>query len=347
MYTKALAYAFLVGGLIMLGTGCSFYADAPTLTTVNPTLTHSLSTRTASRLSLATLSSTPVAATSSPALASTPTLTAQERQAQIVRLLKTNAGCRFPCWWGIMPGETLWLEAERFFVHLGVLADPLIPVPTPTKSQRDLENTPTSTKPTPNEGLITGPITHGMSGLDLAALGVYNSLIVMETNGTVDTIILHSEGHYGPDNFKTIYQELSPTRIIQTYGEPSRIWIRVRVSSLQEEPSDGSVPYSLALFYDNHGILLRYIGKLVYEDPYRMCPTFDDQGDLGPSLDVFLQSPSSLKSLEKLAGEKLGPLDDSLISLEKASGLSREVFAAILTQTSAPPCFEIPHHIWP
>jgi hypothetical protein len=29
-------------------------------------------------------------------------------------LLENNAGCRLPCWWGIIPGQTKGIEAQRF-----------------------------------------------------------------------------------------------------------------------------------------------------------------------------------------------------------------------------------------
>ncbi len=43
-----------------------------------------------------------------------PTLTSKEAQERVHELLLNNAGCEFPCWWGIIPGKTNWPEAYHF-----------------------------------------------------------------------------------------------------------------------------------------------------------------------------------------------------------------------------------------
>lgn len=58
--------------------------------------------------------------TATPSLAPTitwtplPILSAQQAPAKIQDLLDTNGGCELPCWWGITPSETTWLEALHF-----------------------------------------------------------------------------------------------------------------------------------------------------------------------------------------------------------------------------------------
>ncbi len=42
------------------------------------------------------------------------TFSPTEASARLQDLLKTNAGCRLPCWWGITPGKTTWDEAEEY-----------------------------------------------------------------------------------------------------------------------------------------------------------------------------------------------------------------------------------------
>lgn len=41
------------------------------------------------------------------------TLTRDEIDQRIVELSKLNSFCRFPCWWGIIPGVTTWTEAKN------------------------------------------------------------------------------------------------------------------------------------------------------------------------------------------------------------------------------------------
>lgn len=42
------------------------------------------------------------------------TFSPTEASSRLQDLLKTNAGCRLPCWWGITPGKTTWDEAEEY-----------------------------------------------------------------------------------------------------------------------------------------------------------------------------------------------------------------------------------------
>jgi hypothetical protein len=50
----------------------------------------------------------------------TPTFDPDQRTERIERLLDDNAGCDLPCWWGIVPGETTWQEAENLLAPLAI-----------------------------------------------------------------------------------------------------------------------------------------------------------------------------------------------------------------------------------
>jgi hypothetical protein len=60
--------------------------------------------------------SSPTSASTSvpPTLTPLPPIPTEEFRAYVSDLLKTNGGCRFPCLWGIVPGETTWPEAYQF-----------------------------------------------------------------------------------------------------------------------------------------------------------------------------------------------------------------------------------------
>jgi hypothetical protein len=49
-----------------------------------------------------------------PSATSYPMLSRDEAKPRIIELLQTNAGCRLPCWWGIVPGKTRWEEVHAF-----------------------------------------------------------------------------------------------------------------------------------------------------------------------------------------------------------------------------------------
>jgi hypothetical protein len=43
-----------------------------------------------------------------------PTQNPEDAWARVTKLLDDNAGCQFPCWWGIEPGKTSWEDALLF-----------------------------------------------------------------------------------------------------------------------------------------------------------------------------------------------------------------------------------------
>jgi len=68
-------------------------------------------------LVMSTHTSRPVVLTATlraPAATSLSILPADQAEARVVELLKTNNGCKLPCFWGITPGHTSWNEAKSF-----------------------------------------------------------------------------------------------------------------------------------------------------------------------------------------------------------------------------------------
>lgn len=75
----------------------------------------SLTSPVATLTEIATIVPSPtMTATREPTLTAIPTLAQEEAQLRILELLETNGGCRLPCFWGIVPGETTWQEAYNF-----------------------------------------------------------------------------------------------------------------------------------------------------------------------------------------------------------------------------------------
>ena len=64
-----------------------------------------------------------------------PVLPTDEAKKMVQELLENNAGCRLPCWWGIVPGKTTWIEArhflESFAVYIGETGGVRVPLPSP------------------------------------------------------------------------------------------------------------------------------------------------------------------------------------------------------------------------
>ena len=57
---------------------------------------------------------TPIGTTTPLADKLVPTTPPDKAYVQLQDILKSNAGCRLPCWWGITPGKTSWKDASHF-----------------------------------------------------------------------------------------------------------------------------------------------------------------------------------------------------------------------------------------
>lgn len=247
-----------------------------------------------------------------------PTLSAEAREAYVEELLRTNAGCELPCWWGIVPGETTWTDTERFLMQMGI---------------RTVSNAGSS-----------GTIFHEAGGFDFRRQGVYNGINFWEREGIVESLQIRTQSNL-PENLKALWARLSPEQVIAAYGQPSRVWVQTFASS-SELPYGDTMAYDLWLFYDALGFVIRYGGRARYEPIYRLCPTFGEGGNLGLSIEMYLQSPADQRPLEELVGERMG-IPESIHSIEEAAGLSVEDFYALFTQGEGPICFETPRDIWP
>ena len=246
-----------------------------------------------------------------------PTLTSDERLLQVKEWLATNAGCRLPCWWGIEPGKVTWNEVSEFLNRIGA------------KSSVYEES---------------GMVLHYTGGFDLNQEHVFNSVAFQEKDTIITALVIDASGFNDSPNFKNAWASLSPEKIIVDYGVPTRVWVKSG-SSVHEGSPGPTMPYSVWVFYDHLGILVRYSGQVKYESIYKMCPVYSEQGNLSDDIDIYLQSPNTNIPLEHLPTVKYNAND--AISLEEAAGITLNEFYDLFTKPGAEPCFESPRSIWP
>ena len=246
-----------------------------------------------------------------------PTLTVGERQIAVSELLTTNSGCLLPCWWGILPGKTSWAETEKFLIHLGI----------------KIGSTP---------GVDLGTIYHGTGGFDLDELNVYNNVGFAERNGVVESIYIKGNGSSNITGFHTVLALYSPSKLIGLYGKPSRVWLK---SSSLNYGNTGKSGYLIWIFYDDLGFMVRYEGTVEYGSVYHICPKLNDGGDI-IDIQLLLQAPDNSLPLER-DDSIIGSERASILSIEKAAGISIDEFYRRFTQSGASGCFDTPRDIWP
>jgi hypothetical protein len=162
----------------LITASCSLI-DAPTTVEVSPT---ALLTQTA------TIRSSPMPSPSQITLTPLPTRTADEAKKLVQELLENNSGCQLPCWWGITPGKTTWVEARHFlesfalYIREGEMgAGVQVPLPAPYSDAQSMD--------------------HAYSVKN----GIVNYIRIFNFN--------LAPNYYLP-------------KFLESYGQPSEIWIR-------------------------------------------------------------------------------------------------------------------------
>lgn len=161
-------------------------------------------------------------------------------ESTILDLYETNAGCRYPCWWGITPGLTSWTEAE----------------------------------------LRLHPLAFTIKASDFNAQTYYTVYLNVPENlaprglsqqeyRVRDDQIELIESHPLKDS------NVSPANILSTYGEPAEVLIRTF-----DEPREGSLPFYLVLFFPQHNFNALYESSATVQGSDIVGCFFDEQPHL-------------------------------------------------------------------
>lgn len=125
--------------------------------------------------------------TATPTSTIIPTLTAEEKEALLYDLFENNAGCLLPCWWGFIPGQTVWEDARTSLETLAFYISPL-------------HHTP-------------------LDGVDVYFPDPYHIYRLEQIYGLENGVIRRIESDVLP------VQRYSLATILVTYGQPSEVWL--------------------------------------------------------------------------------------------------------------------------
>jgi len=224
--------------------------------------------------------------------------------------------CSLPCWWNVVPGETQWFEAQTELDDIAIQPDTY----------------------TTSRGVILHDDTFHFFDLN-----IYNTIELVEKEGTIESIAIRTEGLRNPNGFRTLWAQYFPEATLQKYGVPSKVVLQTFQNTVQ--PADLLTKfYELKLFYDPLGFVILYKGKIENIPEYLVCPTFS--GNLIEEIDINLQSPASELPLESLLAEQ-GGQPESAYSLLDAANLTVQQFHDLLLQPNSSLCFKTESEIWP
>lgn len=164
----------------------------------------------------------------------TVTLNPQDAYRELQDLFEDNGGCQLPCYWTIVPGETLWQDASAFLSSLGRIYGP------------------GGTSKVASYSVV-------FEGVD-KPIGDIAPIFWVE-NGVVKAIGVNSS--WVRQDF-----DYSLSGLLKAFGEPEEIWIRPVAESSDDQPF-----YYLVLMYPSKGILVNLLGNAEKRDQQLVvCP---------------------------------------------------------------------------
>lgn len=285
----------------------------PPSATSTPSLTPSptpTSTSTLTPTPTATLTWTPL-----------PTLSPQASKGLVQELFETNRGCLLPCWWGVTPGKTSWAEARQFlaqFVFFNELVDETMPT-----FAMDFQF------PMPDE--------------------IFFKLFPDETEVRPYNLVSHSyrveDGVVVSMDVATRYYLGYAYRLsafLQTYGPPEEIWL----STYSTEYPAGVLPFLIALFYPEQGILAFYFPEANFVgDMVRACQLDEPVSSLG----LWASEQKVMNYIEAARFFGLNPGEPGILHLplEEATGMDVQTFYETFKTPTTQECLETPRELWP
>jgi len=255
-----------------------------------------------------------VSSTLTPSPIMTSTLNWDERDAKIKAILITNGGCDLPCFWGISPGKTTWLEAMALFKSLFI-------------DISDYRHTDWT-----SHFVLVKLNNHGQ-GIPVG------SLQLVEEKGIVTIITLRVADIKEVENY-------SLTEFLKKYGKPDKIGIDLNILGPFGLPDHAYLLVHLAygntwlhLFYNQMAL------KNKTSDAYMYCPNDPAQKTWDPNMSMIVQSKDGLNEITTLS-DKIGHVIDDPPSVEMASNITTDQFYRNVIDGNKDFCLTSPVQYW-
>jgi hypothetical protein len=217
-----------------------------------------------------------------------------------LELLRTNNGCDLPCWWGIIPNQTRWSDVENFL--------------------KPFSHVFLSESPSWQVFFIRSPISK-----EYSELGEVRATIATQ-NEVVKEIEISEfdEKSYHLSSF------------LQKYGIPSKVLVSTYSSDYGMPPN--KVPFTLALYYPDQGIMATYatdadVNGAQIEGCFTKSPT------------LFLWSSSeNNRSIDYILGWDKDKIQ--YLEIKEATGLDLQTFYNLLSKENSKQCLQTPKGLW-
>jgi len=217
--------------------------------------------------------------------------------------MRTNNGCKLPCWWGIVPGKTPFSEFVQLFERLSGIIEPSGFSYGNTDDDRYIV-------------FLHNPGTDDSFG---AHIGV--------TDGVVSSLRLDA------DITRLIN---SIDQILSEYGDPSQVLIQESEYPSEEEREDWFYHhYDVVLIYEDHYFLAWYsFGALRFIEPYYACV-----GISRPYFEIW--SPGMVRDLDWIQNNVNRWNNKPYFPIDEVSTIKPETFKDNLFMVDDDRCFEL------
>ncbi len=253
-----------------------------------------------------------------------PTLPVEAAQAELLKFLSDNGGCRLPCLWGIMPGKSSFQEAQ-------IILTPLSSVSDFTAFKSGL-------------GSVTPYFIEG-------GLEIYTTIdfITNRDNNVVSSIAFSTEAHrpLAQGGYEDVFDSkffgekvsaYTLAHVLTEQGVPSSVMVETAGGPLTRGGTGG---FDILLLYPDQGILVNYKTQMhLIGSNVRGCPlNAYVQVELYPSgqPDSFFEGLKQTDWAVKMTGYK---------PLEETTSMSVQEFYETFREATNK-CIETPAKLWP
>jgi hypothetical protein len=236
-----------------------------------------------------------------------PTLAPTEARAFAMNLLIENSGCNLPCWWGFIPGETRWSEAQQFlaqFAHISGGAS--------TDDPSMLYE----------EAKI--PVPKSVFHIPLQQLYHIKDGVIQ----TMEVSLGRGVSTYRLSSF------------LNTYGEPAEI----KILTYQNANPPGFLPFLITLFYPDKGI---YAGFGPEEAEVRGGVVRGCKLDRSANMFGLWSPEQKMTIDEADKEFHSYVADEPFFSLEEAANMDVSTFYETFRKPNSSVCIETPAKLWP
>jgi len=240
---------------------------------------------------------------------STPTLLPDQARAKVLELLETNNGCKLPCFWGVVPGNTKWSEVRESLRSIS--------------SQYSDDPEETNIEFFYSDLYLPANDIQGPWDLKLE-LGVYRDIIRTISVSDFDLPNYHLRS------------------FLLENGKPDEIWIYTNSRGPSNSPD--KVGFLVSLFYSEKQMIAAYgRGNAVISDTW-----IDGCIQYSPALKIWsLEKLLSFPEAASFFYNH-NVVGDGWKEISEATNgrLNVEKFYQTFTDQSAKPCFKTPRNLW-